>query len=64
MRYLAVVCPRCRRASAARAGARSHVCPYCGSRMDLDYAAVIYAGDARSVREAVRRYNESRGALL
>lgn len=64
MRYAAVVCPRCGRASAARADARGHTCPYCGFRMPVEGSAVIYMGDARSVREAVRRYNERRGGLL
>ncbi|ACB39552.1 hypothetical protein [Pyrobaculum neutrophilum] len=59
MRYAAVVCPRCARASAARADARRHQCPYCGTVFQIDQAAVIAVGSAREVREAVVRYNSN-----
>ncbi|MGC8583447.1 MAG: hypothetical protein ACP5I3_01965 [Thermoproteus sp.] len=58
MRYLAVVCPRCGMASAARSGAKSHVCPFCGARIDLERASVIASGSAEEVRKAVARHNE------
>jgi len=57
MRYVAVVCPRCGKASGARADARRHQCPYCGAVFQLDNASVIAAGSARVVREAVVRHN-------
>nr|KJR73023.1 MAG: hypothetical protein TU35_08365 [Thermoproteus sp. AZ2] len=56
-RYLAVVCPRCGRASAARRAGR-HQCPYCGFLIDLSRARVIASGDYKAVREAVVKYNE------
>lgn len=60
MKYVAVVCPHCGMASAARAGARSHVCPFCGARIDLEKASVLAVGSAEEVRKAVARYNSSR----
>ncbi|MEZ0248254.1 MAG: hypothetical protein ABWJ97_03175 [Thermoproteus sp.] len=60
MRYVAVVCPRCGMASAARADAKRHVCPFCGADMDLDRAPIIATGSAVEVRRAVAKYNESR----
>lgn len=56
MKYYAVVCPRCGRASASKR-ARSHECPYCGYKIDLSRARVIAEGDYKSVREAVVKYN-------
>lgn len=60
MKYIAVVCPRCGMASAARAGAKSHGCPFCGAKVDLEKAVVIASGSAEEVRKAVARYNSSR----
>jgi len=59
MRYVAVVCPRCGMASAARSGAKSHVCPFCGARIDLERASAIASGSAEEVRRAVARHNEA-----
>jgi DNA-directed RNA polymerase subunit RPC12/RpoP len=61
MRYVAVVCPRCGRASAARAAAKRHQCPYCGHIMQVEDVSIIAVGDARSVRQAVVRYNTQIG---
>ncbi|MEL9989947.1 MAG: hypothetical protein QXP98_03710 [Thermoproteus sp.] len=60
MRYVAVVCPRCGMASAARADAKRHICPFCGARIDLEGASIIASGSAAEVRRAVAKYNESR----
>jgi hypothetical protein len=46
-------------ASAARSGAKSHVCPFCGARIDLERASAIASGSAEEVRRAVARHNES-----
>lgn len=59
MRYVAVVCPRCGMASAARSGAKSHICPFCGARIDLERASAIASGSAEEVRRAVARHNEA-----
>lgn len=61
MRYLAVVCPKCGRASAARGDAKRHQCPYCGYLITVDKAAIIATGSAKAIREAVVRYNTERG---
>ncbi|ABP50210.1 MULTISPECIES: hypothetical protein [Pyrobaculum] len=57
MKYIAVVCPRCGKASAARADAKKHQCPYCGTLINIEKAAVIAVGSAKAVREAVVRHN-------
>ncbi|MCC6019904.1 MAG: DUF1922 domain-containing protein [Thermoproteaceae archaeon] len=57
MRYAAVLCPSCGRASAARAGARTHQCPYCGAKFGLGAARVLLVGSAREVRAAVAKHN-------
>jgi hypothetical protein len=58
MLYVAVVCPRCGKASGARHDAKRHQCPYCGTVFQLDNAAIITKGSAKAVREAVVRYNK------
>ncbi|MEZ0319711.1 MAG: hypothetical protein ABWK05_06960 [Pyrobaculum sp.] len=57
MRYLAAVCPHCGRASAVRADAKRHQCPYCGRLFEVERASVIAVGNAREVRQAVVRHN-------
>lgn len=57
MRYIAVVCPKCGRASATKATAQRHQCPYCGTIIRVNDATVITVGDSKKVREAVVRYN-------
>ena len=61
MRYVAVVCPRCGKASAARLDAKRHQCPYCGYVMQVESASIIAVGSARAVREAVVRHNTQIG---
>ncbi len=57
MRYVAVVCPRCRKASGARSDAKRHQCPYCGTIFQIDNASILAMGNAKTVRETVVRYN-------
>jgi ribosomal protein L37AE/L43A len=57
MRYVAVVCPKCGRASGARLDAKRHQCPYCGAVFQLNDASIIAMGNAKAVREVVVRYN-------
>jgi ribosomal protein L37AE/L43A len=57
MKYVAVVCPKCGRASGARFDAKRHQCPYCGAVFQLNNASIIAMGSAKAVREAVARYN-------
>ena len=57
MKYVAVVCPKCGRASGARFDAKRHQCPYCGAVFQLNDASIIATGNAKAVREAVARYN-------
>ena len=52
-----MVCPRWGKASAARADAKKHQCPYCGTLINIEKAAVIAVGSAKAVREAVVRHN-------
>ena len=48
--YLVLLCPQCSRASAAREGAKTHSCPYCGSTIRIGSARTI--ARARNGREA------------
>jgi ribosomal protein L37AE/L43A len=57
MKYVAVVCPKCGRASGARFDAKRHQCPYCGAVFQLNDASIITMGSAKAVREVVARYN-------
>lgn len=57
MRYIAVVCPKCGRASATRRDVKRRQCPYCGYVIVIDRASIIAIGDSKTVREAVVRHN-------
>jgi ribosomal protein L37AE/L43A len=57
MRYVAVVCPRCGKASGARSDAKRHQCPYCGAVFQIDNASILAMGNAKTIRETVVRYN-------
>ncbi|WP_333639079.1 hypothetical protein [Pyrobaculum aerophilum] len=61
MKYIAVVCTRCGRASAARADSKKHLCPYCGAVVEIDKATILAVGNAKAVREAVVRHNMKAG---
>ncbi|ABO08231.1 hypothetical protein [Pyrobaculum calidifontis] len=60
MKYIASVCPRCGKASAARASAKTHQCPYCGAAYSVDSSTILLVGTAREVREAVVRHNSEK----
>ncbi len=62
--YLIILCPQCSRASAAREGAKTHSCPYCGSTMRTDKAKVIArARNGREARKIVVEINARGGDI-
>jgi len=57
-----VKCPKCGQASAMKAGARSHMCPYCGTVFRLEEATVIArAKSGKEAREIIKQINLPKG---
>ncbi len=58
MKYSAVVCPHCGRASGVKSEAKTHQCPYCGRLFQTEKAIVLATGSPKAIRQQVVDYNK------
>lgn len=56
--YYIIKCPKCSKASAMKVGARKHICPYCGTLIDIKDAIIIKkVSSGREARKIIQELN-------